>query len=80
LVNPAGYPLIGMRRSRAERFGQSLTDMRAIPLWRDVIGRRMPLAEKVGVRHLQFDSATLGNSLSNCPGAPCSKALFFLFS
>jgi hypothetical protein len=68
---------------RAQRFREALADVRAIPLRRDVFRRgrvieRVPHAEKLGVGHLQFECVALEtvNSLSNCPGALATGALF----
>jgi hypothetical protein len=57
--------------------------MPTIPCERDVFGRRrvierVPLAEKLGVGHLQFESVALKSGTTACrtAPAPCSGALF----
>jgi hypothetical protein len=66
---------------RAQRFGQPFADVRSIPLRRDVIGRRhvierMPLAEKLGVGHLQSEGAALETVYSLSNSALATGALF----
>jgi hypothetical protein len=69
---------------RPKRFGETFADVRTIPGRRDVLRRRrvierMPLAEKLEIGHLQFDSVApkmVQQLVELCPGALATGALF----